>query len=245
MQSPNLSTRLRSIIINIDLLHKCKEETILDRQLRQMATENPEMSKLRWIERSVVGYDTSANNIEILNNQEDSNIKDEILFDPCTIIRSRFHNTKLVDEAMLHLYLKGSFNVQRNESQNDIGILNYNNDKHHIRPANENDDNLIKLWQDTIALWKKIEQTSENFENNHAFKYANTSRKSNYTPSQSAQIINETELLQEISRDLNNEQKKIFLLVCDHRQRNNPSNPDKPSQLLIHLGGAGGTGKLK
>ncbi|CAG8528306.1 24357_t:CDS:2 [Cetraspora pellucida] len=88
--------------------------------------------------RSVVGYDTSTDDIEIMNNLEDFNNGSISSFNPYTIIHSGFRNSKLVDEAI---------------------------------PAYENDDKLIQKWQEIIS--------------------------------------------------------------------------DKPSQLLIHLSGAGGTGKSK
>lgn len=125
-------------------MHKCKEETILDRQLRQMASKSSEMSKLQRIDRLVTGYDTSADDIEILNNPENSYSRNGTLFEPCTIIRSGFHNSKLIDEAILHLYLKNKFNVLNKKTQNNINILNYNSSEQ-FRPAYENDDNLIKL----------------------------------------------------------------------------------------------------
>lgn len=41
---------------------------------------------------------------------------------------------------------------------------------------------------------------------------------------------------------LNKEQEKAFILMCDHRRRNQPENANKPSQMLLYLTGAGGTG---
>jgi ATP-dependent exoDNAse (exonuclease V) alpha subunit len=49
--------------------------------------------------------------------------------------------------------------------------------------------------------------------------------------------------LEEIAVTLNEEQRKAFFLVCDHRRRNQPESANKPSQLLLYLTGARGTGK--
>ncbi|CAG8484762.1 10909_t:CDS:2, partial [Cetraspora pellucida] len=122
-----------------------------DKQLRQMANRNPEASKLRRIERSVVGYDMSTDDIELLNSQEDSNIKDESSFDPYTIIRSGFRNSKLVDEAMLHLHLKGGFKIRNEKLQNSEDIFNK------FRPTCKNDNDLIQKWQETIVSRKRTE----------------------------------------------------------------------------------------
>lgn len=51
--------------------------------------------------------------------------------------------------------------------------------------------------------------------------------------------------LEDIAAGLNEEQKRAFFLVCDHRRRNNLNGMDKPSQLLLYLSGAGGTGKSR
>jgi len=48
-----------------------------------------------------------------------------------------------------------------------------------------------------------------------------------------------------IATGLNAEQRKAFFLVCDHRRRNHSDSNSKPSQLLLYLGGAGGTGKSR
>src|SRR6185369_9978917 len=58
-------------------------------------------------------------------------------------------------------------------------------------------------------------------------------------------ISDKIDLLHEISIGLNSEQKKVFSLVCDHCQRNSPNSSNRPSQLLMYLGSAGGTGKSK
>ncbi|CAG8585875.1 3994_t:CDS:2, partial [Gigaspora rosea] len=81
-----------------------------------------------------------SDDIEILNDQEDSYSRDETLFEPCTIIRSGFRNSKLIDEAMLHLYLKNKFDVPNKKTQNNINILHYNSNEQ-FRSAYENDDN--------------------------------------------------------------------------------------------------------
>lgn len=51
LQNSNLPTRLRFIIDNIELLHRCAEETVLDRQLCQITSKNQEIAKIQRIER--------------------------------------------------------------------------------------------------------------------------------------------------------------------------------------------------
>ncbi|CAG8564587.1 22147_t:CDS:2 [Gigaspora rosea] len=118
---------------------------------------------LEILEKMIDELNTNKDNsddIEILTDQEDSYNRNGTLFEPCTIIHSGFHNSKLIDEAMLHLYLKNKFYAPNNKTQNNINNLHYNSSEQ-FRPAYENDDNLIKLWQENIASRKKIEQTSE------------------------------------------------------------------------------------
>src|SRR4051812_34588945 len=54
-----------------------------------------------------------------------------------------------------------------------------------------------------------------------------------------------TDLLDKLAGGLNEEQRHAFFLVCDHRRHNHANNPKPPSQLLLYLSGAGGTGKSK
>ncbi|CAG8681747.1 5980_t:CDS:10, partial [Cetraspora pellucida] len=190
------------------ILHRCKKETILDKQLCQMANRNLEASKLWQIERSVVRYNMSTDNIELLNSQEDSDIKDESSFDLYAIICSGFYNLKLVDEAMLHLHLKDGFKIRNEKLQNSEDIFNK------FKPTCKNDNNLIQKWQETIASWKRTEPVNENCDDNHIQEFTYISKHLNYASLQLRKIIKETDLLQEISSDLNDEQKKLFLLVC-------------------------------
>jgi hypothetical protein len=246
LQDSNISTRLQSVIDNIELLHRCAEETILDRQLRQMAEKNQEFAKVRRIERSITGYNALEDDeLEMLDDQEDFTFSNITTLDPHTIMRAGLHNIKFVDNAMLHLHLRGTFNIKDSEDlQDDIDILNCNNDNNLFRPCCENDDNLIQIWQKTIASRKATEQTNEDIiETNYIPEFSITT--SEVKLPGVVIMPHETDLLYKISMNLNNEQKKVFLLVCDHCQRNYPNSPNKPSQLLMYLGGAGGTGKSK
>src|SRR2546423_8160498 len=51
--------------------------------------------------------------------------------------------------------------------------------------------------------------------------------------------------LNKFAADLNKDQKRAYFLICDHRQRNQINTANKPTQLLLYLSGAGGTGKSK
>ncbi|CAG8698204.1 7397_t:CDS:2 [Cetraspora pellucida] len=48
-------------------------------------------------------------------------------------------------------------------------------------------------------------------------------------------LQNKISSLKKYASDLNQEQKKAYYLVCNHRQRNQPINPKKLSQLLLYL----------
>ncbi|CAG8593008.1 24139_t:CDS:2 [Cetraspora pellucida] len=211
LQDPNLSARLQFIINNIELLHRCIEEMILDCQLRQMAYKNPEITKIQRIEQFITGYDNTGDaNILIFNDQSNFNTDNLTLLSPYNIIHSGLHNTNFAE------------------------ILYYNQDEQ-TRFSSIHDDQLIKTWQEITTLRKRIEQVNNiNSENCHLAKFL---------PHPSYQ--RPTNLLQEISINLNDEQKKAFLLICNHREKNYSNNPNKPPQLLMYLGDAGGTEKSK
>lgn len=57
LNSPYLSLCLKSIIYNIELLHRCSEKTELDKELRKNAIKNPMLAKACHIDCSVPGYD--------------------------------------------------------------------------------------------------------------------------------------------------------------------------------------------
>src|SRR6185437_13347338 len=124
----------------------------------------------------------------------------------------------------------------------------HNNCESQVQPSCENDDDLIQKWQETITLRKQVERLTDDQELNKDNMFRSTTKiftRERSGKLQTATTSNRINLLRDISNSLNNEQKQIFMLVCDHRNRNYPSSPNKPSQLLIYLGGAGGTGKSK
>ncbi|CAG8636944.1 1942_t:CDS:2, partial [Diversispora eburnea] len=185
LQNSNLPARLQFVINDIELLHRCTEETMLDRCLRQIVHKNLEIAKIRRIERSVIGYDNTGD-AEILLDQDDFNIDNLVSLDPYEIMHSRLHNTK---------------------------------------------------FQKIITSRKRIEQTNNNMdsEENRISQPVSYQKRST--------ILQLT--FQKISADLNDKQKKAFSLVYNHCKQNYTSNPNKPPQLLMYLGGAGGTGKSK
>src|SRR3954451_18308187 len=66
-----LSPRLRSVIDNIELLHRCSEETTLDRELRKKAHQDALLTKALRIERSVPGYDAIEEELTMFDEQQD------------------------------------------------------------------------------------------------------------------------------------------------------------------------------
>ncbi|CAG8732791.1 142_t:CDS:1 [Cetraspora pellucida] len=91
-------------------------------------------------------------------------------------------------------------------------------------------------------------------QNNNTSTYKdNTASRTNINPSYntnndtSLNIIptKNTDLLEKFGSGLNDEQKKAYLLFCDHHQRNNQICENNLSQLLLYLSGAGRTGKSR
>src|SRR5690242_4334522 len=74
--------------------------------------QNPEIAKIQRIERSVPGYDNTVD-AEMLDNQDNFGTDNLVLLNPYEIMRSGLYNTKFVDDAMLHLYLKDKFNDKK------------------------------------------------------------------------------------------------------------------------------------
>ncbi|CAG8818100.1 362_t:CDS:2, partial [Racocetra persica] len=110
---------------------------------------------------------------QILDKQDNFGTDNLVLLNPYEIMHSGLHNTKFVDDAMFHLYLKDKFNDKKEGQlnfQRKFDTMNY--DEEHIRPSCENDSNLIKTWQKTIASRKKMEQIDTNIssEENHYSK---------------------------------------------------------------------------
>ncbi|RHZ73186.1 hypothetical protein Glove_232g142 [Diversispora epigaea] len=164
LQNPNLLMRLRSIINNIELLHQCAEEIVLDRHLRQVARENLEIAKIQQIERSVMEYD-DIGDVEIPIDQYDFDVDNSISLNPYEIMHTGLRDAKFVDDAMLHLYLKDKFNnknIVQSNSQEETDVSNNDKQKNYIRPSCENDNHLVKTWQKIIASRKGIEQTDNN-----------------------------------------------------------------------------------
>ncbi|RHZ84007.1 hypothetical protein Glove_86g42 [Diversispora epigaea] len=137
LQNPDLSTWLRFVINNIELLHRCAEETTLDRRLRQMAHENLKIAKIRRIERSVVGYNNTddtemlddRDNFDVNNDDQDnSSIDNSVSLNPYEIMCSGLQNEKFINDAVLHLYLKNKFNKKKQLIfQKRTDVLDYDN----------------------------------------------------------------------------------------------------------------------
>ncbi|RHZ77745.1 hypothetical protein Glove_173g79 [Diversispora epigaea] len=93
------------------------EETVLDRHLHQVVRENPEIAKIRRIERSVMKYDDTGDT-EILIDQYDFDVDNSILLNPYEIMRTGLRDAKFVNDVMFHLYVKDKFNNKKIVQQN-------------------------------------------------------------------------------------------------------------------------------
>ncbi|CAG8776969.1 20610_t:CDS:2, partial [Cetraspora pellucida] len=91
----SLSPHLKSIISNIELLHRCSEETTLDQELHRNAISDSFLQKLATL---IVLFTDSLN------------------FDSAKVIRSGLKDVRMVDEAMSFLRLRGKFNIRNSTS---------------------------------------------------------------------------------------------------------------------------------
>jgi PIF1-like helicase len=113
-----------------------------------------------------------------------------------------------------------------------------------IRPSSSEDEQLVRLWQSTIASRKAACQDSNDdrtADPTLPSAYIEPDRNSIAPMDLDPSFVEDP--LEEIAATLNKEQRKAFFLVCDHRRRNQPERANRPSQLLLYLAGAGGTGK--
>jgi hypothetical protein len=111
LDDPLLSPRLRSVINNIELLHRCSEETALDRALREGSRHDATLLKARRVERSVPGYDAIEEELCMSDDEDiDPNAtlgEDNYSLDPVKIVKAGLSNLRMVDDAMTHLRLRG------------------------------------------------------------------------------------------------------------------------------------------
>ncbi|CAG8507089.1 4548_t:CDS:2, partial [Racocetra persica] len=150
---------------SISVTEKNRILELFKKKTQESSDDKNDLRTILRIERSVIGYNTSIDDIEMLDSQENFDSTNVSSLNPHEVIWSRLCNTRLVDDAMLHLYLKGRFIMKGQENyQNKFGILNCNNEDQ-FRPSCENDDELILKWQKIIASRKKTEQVDNSEEN--------------------------------------------------------------------------------
>jgi hypothetical protein len=284
LESETLSPRLRYIIDNIELLHRCSEESALERELRQAAKDEPESARIQRIDRSSSAYDAAEDDLvsSLLDDQEiqfdGSNVsltEGDSGFCPLSIIKCGLKDPDGVEMALLPLRLRGRFDPDlgisthpttrfqyqpdRNDDENmELPItISSNNDD--VRPSTDSDENLLKTWRSTITNRKSQTQNAEEEEDDEGMDVElpqahiiesldETNINIEESASLNAAIMEEdcdTLALEKFSAGLNDEQKRAYFLVCDHRRRNYPENQEKPTQLLLYLSGAGGTGKTR
>ncbi|CAG8571094.1 18407_t:CDS:2, partial [Racocetra fulgida] len=125
--------------------------------------ENPEIAKVQRIERSVIGYDNTGDAV-IQDDQDDLNFSNLTSSSPYEIMRSGLCNVKFVNDAMLHLYLKDKFNDKKkgqSSFQEEPDTIECDNEDE-VRCSCENDNYLVKAWQNIISSRKKMEQMNNN-----------------------------------------------------------------------------------
>jgi len=257
---PSLSPRIQSIIDNIDLLHRCSEETALDRELRQNARNNPSLAKARRIERSVAGYDAEEeqalfDDCDNYHDMENTDPQHRPTFDPALIVRSGLRDLNMVDETTSHLRIRGRFpdDSTKISSNPTTTIINHgwmDVDISNVRASDDHDEELLKDWKNTIVSRKAAQQTNDNIDVQNsvslsAYLEPQAIDNEQTTTFNADTIVEDIDPLNDLAIDLNEEQKKAYFLVCNHRQRNQVTNEYRPSQLLLYLSGAGGTGKTK
>lgn len=260
LDGDTLSIRLRSVINNIELLHRCSDETALDRELREAARHEPISAKVQRVDRSVPGYDT----VEELSESEDEGMSnrisfvfDEPGFNPDAIVRAGLKKLEKTEMTILPLRLRGRFNISLDTINNDSLAddicetdeeVEFTNVDDNVRSSTEFDENLLKKWKLTIASRKTADQIGSHPVEDDADllqAYVESLRDEEQSVPLQANLIEDADPLEKHAAGLNDEQRKAFFLICDHRQRNHPDNPRKPSQLLLYLSGAGGTGKSR
>ena len=262
MNDGSLSPRLRNIIDNIELLHRCSEETALDRELREKARQDASLTKALRIERSVPGYD-AMEELALFDEQDDprTNIAvygDEAEFDPIAITKSGLKDRAGIDQAILPLRIRGRLPMDDDmppsspTSSMDIDEPGWIEDlmiSHSVRASNDHDESLVKLWRTTITSRNAADQNDDNMEMTDdplPSAYTEPQINANQSLSLDANVMGkDVDPLDELAAELNEEQRRAFFLVCDHRRRNHPDNMNPPSQLLLYLPGAGGTGKSR
>ncbi|CAG8602697.1 2590_t:CDS:2 [Cetraspora pellucida] len=242
LNSSTLLSRLKSIINNIELLHRCSEESTLVRELKR---NSPILAKVQHTNRFIENFDSDDE--FILMNNETKHIfnfdnEHEIKLDSISIVRSGLKDITAVDTAMRYLHIQGKFDIYKFQNE---AFMNISLSESEIRISNNYDDKLLKIWQTTISSRKSIFQdNSINY-----IKLPNTYilPHNNNLPINNELFIQNrnTDCLEKFSIGLNKEQKKAYFLMCDHCQRNQPNVINKPSQLLLYITAAGGTGKTK
>src|SRR5262249_9424035 len=161
LNSSSLSPRLRSIIDNIELLHRCSEETEIERTMRESSRHDAKLLKARRIERSIPGYDAVAEELAALDDIEDSqsslSVGDDDVLDPAAVVRSGLLDREKIDEAMQFLRLRGRMNnnidenirrsmvIDDNDSIEEEGLQLLDNES--IRSSNNEDDKLVEAWK--------------------------------------------------------------------------------------------------
>lgn len=259
LDNPSLSPRLRSIISNIELLHRCSEEAALDRQLRESSRHDATLLKARRVERSVPGYDAIEEEFLMSDDGEDvfpsaaPNAIEHVI-DPAQIVKAGLPNTRMIDEAMKHLRIRGRLTAKTHaistkmteddETDSEYGedVKLVSNDS--IRPSNSEDEENVRIWRSIISTRKVAgDDADEARTASSTIPCAYIGVDDNGVTSMNLDAGLVEDPIEKISANLNEEQRKAFLLVCDHRRRNQVDSASKLSQLLLYLAGAGGTGK--
>src|SRR5260363_52820 len=105
LTSPLLSPRLKNIIDNIELIHRCSEETTLECELRQKAKSDPLYAKILRVDHSQTEFDSDDDIEFFANNNIQDPDKDLLLqqLNPVQIIRLGLNDINMVNVAMNYL----------------------------------------------------------------------------------------------------------------------------------------------
>lgn len=228
-----LSSRLQYIINNIELIHRCSDESDLDNELRKTAINNPVHAKIQCINRCAPEFDTNEeyfssdnDNNQMLSCEDNENLSK---FDPILIIRNGLKDINTVDTAMNYLRIRGRFPLNKlnflfnsfSQNSKEINILN---NKKNIRQSNDYDNKLLEAWRSTIISHKSSWQNIDiNKTNNNLLP--NTFFIPQYNNLFSIPIKNKyIDPLKKFAIGLNEKQKKpIFLYVITDKETNQPT----------------------
>jgi hypothetical protein len=243
---PDIAQKLN----NIQALHDCKDSR--DDHFQDRQNERKKQSQLNFAQP------TEKNHNDDLFFADPNDIGDEILdhIESSESCRSEANNYSSNDanDCLRYAELSGMFNQQQTTDSMDTG-------PDYAQHIEIHDNTLEQIWAHEYETAKSIWKENMKNPNNHIIKKAQLSQpveislqntssclnpeQINYPTTQPAavhQTSNEHDAKENITDvvnkfSFNTEQARAFTIVAEH------STQEKPDQLRMFLGGAGGTGK--